>query len=182
MRKYAFTTLVGLILLGLIATLYGCASTIDSFSNNTSGDMIRGFKLQGGVDTTSGNPVPSVSLKIGSFARKGKADRMAMIMDNNTTNIVADNYDVGITYQNFGTGTNVRQLIQSETRTPTDAQVKEGIFVYQEGSIGMPITTGNLFNTGGKSIISIGSVGTSTAKAVENANSKWIEIWLYNLF
>ncbi|MBC8549670.1 MAG: hypothetical protein H8D23_08455 [Candidatus Brocadiales bacterium] len=169
MRKHTVTTFVGLILAGLVAVLCGCASTIDSFSNNTSGDMIRGFKLQGGVDTTSGNPVPSVSLKIGSFARKGKSDRMAMIMDNNTTNIVADNYDVGITYQNFGSGTNVRQLIQSETRTPTDAQVKEGIFVYQEGSIGMPITSGNLFNTGGKSIISIGSVGTSTAQAVANA-------------
>jgi hypothetical protein len=169
MRKQAFVTLVGLILFGLIATLYGCASTIDSLSNNTSGDMLRGFKLQAGVDSTSGNPVPSVSLKIGSFARKGKADRVVMIMDNNTTDIVADNYNLDITYENFGTGTKVRQLVETEKRVPTAAQVNGGIFVYQEGSIGMPITTGNLFNTGGKVIISMGSVGTNTANAMVDA-------------
>ena len=169
MKNYVFMSLVGLILVGLIGGLLGCASTIDSLSNNTSGDVIRGFKLQAGVDSTSGNPVPSVSLKIGSFDRKGKADRVVMLMDNNTTDIVADNYDLNITYENFGTGTKVRQLIGSEKRTPTPTQVNGGIFVYQEGSIGMPVTTGSLFNTGGKVIISMGSIGTNTAHEMVEA-------------
>lgn len=41
-----------IILGGLLGLLYGCASHIDALSNNTSGDMIRGVKLQAGVDAS----------------------------------------------------------------------------------------------------------------------------------
>ncbi|MBT3354188.1 MAG: hypothetical protein HN402_04670 [Candidatus Scalindua sp.] len=171
MRKYAFTAIVGLILVGLVGGLYGCASTIDSLSNNTSGDMIRGVKLQAGVDPSSGTPVPNVSFTMGSLARKGKSDRTVILIDNNTTDIVSESYDVEIEYENVRTDTNKpRQLIKKEFRTSDPAQFNEGIFVYQKSSFGMGVTAGNLFSTGGGTIVSIGKVGTSTATAVGNAN------------
>ena len=173
MRKYAFVTLVGLILVGLIGGLLGCASTIDSLSNNTSGDMIRGVKLQAGVDVSSGTPVPAVTFTMGSLARKGKSDRTVVLIDNNTTDIVSENYDVEIDYENVGTGTSnykPRQLIRREVRESADDQFNGGIFVYQKSSFGMGVTAGNLMSSGGGTIISIGSVGTSTANAVSNAN------------
>lgn len=117
----------------IVGALYGCASTIDSLSNNTSGDMIRGVKLQAGVDATSGNPVPSVSFKMGSIARKGKDDRTIMLIDNNTTNIVSESYDIVAEYENKELGNNkFRQLLVKENRTSKPEQFEEGIFVYQK--------------------------------------------------
>lgn len=164
--KYCVT----LILAVMAGLLYGCASTIDSLSNNTSGDMIRGVKLQAGVDASSGNPVPSVSFKMGSIARKGKDDRTIMLIDNNTTNIVSESYDVITEYENKELGNNkVRQLLKNEERKSKTEQFEEGIFVYQKGNFNMPITSGTLFNMGGSSVLSIGKVGTNAADAVKNA-------------
>ncbi len=159
-----------LILAVIVGALYGCASTIDSLSNNTSGDMIRGVKLQAGVDASSGNPVPSVSFKMGSIARKGKDDRTIMLIDNNTTDIVSESYDIITEYENKVLDNNkVRQLLHKEERTSKPEQFEEGIFVYQKGNFNMPITSGTLFNMGGSTILSIGKVGTNTASAVKNA-------------
>lgn len=157
-----------IILTGLIGLLHGCASTIDALSNNTSGDMIRGVKLQAGVDASSGNPVPSVSFKMGSIARKGKDDRTIMIIDNNTTNIVSESYDNWVEYQplSASNGKKPRQIIKSEIRKSKAGQFDEGIVVYQRGSFGMPISTGNLLNLGGKTYISIGKTGANTANII----------------
>lgn len=159
-----------LILAVTAGLLYGCASTIDSLSNNTSGDMIRGVKLQAGVDASSGNPVPSVSFKMGSIARKGKDDRTIMLIDNNTTNIISESYDVDNKYKDIKLGDkDVRQLLETEKRTSKKEQFDEGIFVYQKCNFNMPLTLGTLFNMGGYTVISIGKVGTNTANAVVNA-------------
>ncbi len=159
-----------IILAVLISLLYGCASTIDALSNNTSGDMIRGVKLQAGVDATSGTPVPTVSFKMGSIARKGKDDKTVILIDNNTTNIVSESYDVETEYESIVLDNKkVRQILRKELRQSKPEQFGEGIFVYQKGNFNMPITSGTLFNMGGSSIISIGTVGTNTAAAVKNA-------------
>lgn len=161
---------------GLMGGLCGCASSIDSLSNNTSGDMLRGVKLQAGVDASSGNPVPSVNFSMGSLARKGKADRMVMVIDNNTTDIVSENYDVDIEYENVGTSSgNPRQLIKKEVRnhgTGTAGHYEEGIFVHQTSSFGMGVTAGNLLSAGGGTMIAIGKVGTNTPEAIKNARLK----------
>jgi hypothetical protein len=158
-----------IILASLIGALCGCSSTIDSLSNNTSGDMLRGVKLQAGVDATSGTPVPSVTFKMGSIARKGKDDRTVILIDNNTTDIISESYDIVVEYivdpQSIKNG---RQLLKKETRTSKKNQFDEGIFVYQKSSFGMGVTAGNLFSAGGGTMVSIGKVGTNTAKALEH--------------
>ncbi|MFQ5965098.1 MAG: hypothetical protein ACE5KZ_12545 [Candidatus Scalinduaceae bacterium] len=162
-----------IILAGLIGLLYGCASTIDALSNNTSGDMLRGVKLQAGVDASSGNPVPSVSFKMGSIARKGKSDRTVVLIDNNTTDIVSENYDITVDYENVGTNTSKpRQLLKKEKRESKGKQFEEGIFVYQKSSFGMGVTAGNLFSAGGGTMVSIGKVGQNIPVAIMNAKTK----------
>ena len=159
---------VFLILIGLMGLLYGCASSIDALSNNTSGDMVRGVKLNAGIDASSGNPVPSVSFTMGSLARKGKGDRTVVVIDNNTTDIVAEDYDIKVDYENVGTNTrNPRQLIKHEERTSKDKQFEEGIFVNQTSGFGMGVTAGNLFSTKGGTMIAIGKVGTNTSQAIK---------------
>lgn len=184
-----------LALAGIMAGLCGCASTVDSLSNNTSGDMIRGVKLQAGVDMSSGEPVPSVNFSMGSLSRKGKGDRMVMVIDNNTTDIVSENYNVeadnvcvGVgkvtttTYQNATETTKVqsdmttqsskpRQILIKEKRMATDKQLEEGIIVHQDSSFGMGVTAGNLMSLGGTTIISIGKVGANAASAFANTHS-----------
>ncbi len=158
-----------IILAGLIGALYGCSSTIDSLSNNTSGDMLRGVKLQAGVDATSGTPVPTVSFRMGSMARKGKGDRIVILIDNNTTDIISESYDIDVEYINDSQSIkDGRQLLVKEKRTSKQVQFDEGIFVYQKSSFGMGITAGNLFSAGGGTMVSIGKVGDNTAKAVEH--------------
>lgn len=162
-----------LALVGIMGGLHGCASTIDSLSNNTSSDMIRGVKLQAGVEASSGTPVPSVTFTMGSLARKGKGDRTVVVIDNNTTDIVSENYDVDIEYENVGTSSgNPRQLIKKEVRnhgTGTAGHYEEGIFVHQTSSFGMGVTAGNLMSAGGETMIAIGKVGTHTPEAIINA-------------
>lgn len=161
--KYCAFIILG-VLLGL---LYGCASHIDALSNNTSGDMIRGVKLQAGVDASSGTPVPSVTFTMGSLARKGKDDRTVIIIDNNTTDIVSESYDIDVEYvttdQSIKDG---RQLLKTEKRHSDGDQFVEGIFVHQTSAFGMGVTGGNLFSAGGQTVISIGKVGTNTPTAV----------------
>lgn len=156
-----------IILGGLLGLLYGCASHIDALSNNTSGDMIRGVKLQAGVDASSGTPVPSVTFTMGSLARKGKDDRTVIIIDNNTTDIVSESYDIDVEYvttdQSIKDG---RQLLKTEKRHSDGGQFVEGIFVHQTSAFGMGVTGGNLFSAGGQTVISIGKVGTNTPTAV----------------
>jgi hypothetical protein len=162
MKSYLF-----LILAGLMGALCGCASHIDALSNNTSGDMIRGVKLQAGVDASSGTPVPSVTFTMGSLARKGKDDRTVIIIDNNTTDIVSESYDIDVEYvttdQSIKDG---RQLLKTEKRHSDGDQFVEGIFVHQTSAFGMGVTGGNLFSAGGQTVISIGKVGTNTPTAV----------------
>ena len=108
MKNYAF-----IILGGLLGLLYGCGSAgsvIDSLSNNSSGDMVRGVKLQAGTDMSGGSPVPSVTFTMGSLARKGKADRTVMVIDNNTTDIVSENYNVEADYENVDTDIEIGEL------------------------------------------------------------------------
>ena len=151
----------------IIGGLCGCASTIDSLSNNTSSDMIRGVKLQAGVDASSGTPVPSVTFTMGSLARKGKGDRTVVVIDNNTTDIVSESYDIDVEYittdQSIKDG---RQLLKTEKRHSDGDQFVEGIFVHQTSAFGMGVTGGNLFSAGGQTVISIGKVGTNTPTAV----------------
>lgn len=160
-----------IILGGLLGLLYGCGSAgsvIDSLSNNTSGDMVRGVKLQAGVDMSAGSPVPSVTFTMGSLARKGKDDRTVIVIDNTTTDIVSESYDVDIEYENIETNTKYpRQLIKTEKRKSNDHQFNEGIFVHHNSAFGMGVTAGNLFNAGGQTIISIGRVGSNTVNAGE---------------
>src|SRR3989338_6142328 len=128
MKGYLF-----LILAGLFGISCGCGtagSVIDSLSNNSSGDMVRGVKLQTGVDMTSGSPVPSVTFTMGSLARKGKADRTVILIDNNTTDIVSENYQVDSIYENTNLNTQYpRQLLKSEVRKPAQNQFQGGITV-----------------------------------------------------
>lgn len=162
-----------LALAGIMAGMSGCASTIDSLSNNTSSDMVRGVKLQAGVDASSGTPVPSVTFTMGSLARKGKGDRTVVVIDNNTTDIVNESYHVDITYGTVTTDTkDPRQLITKEVRTPVTGQLDEGIFVNQTSQFGMGVTAGNLFSAGGGTMISIGKVGTNTPQAILSAKIK----------
>lgn len=174
MRYCAF-----LILAGLMSVIYGCGSTvetvIDSLSNNTSGDMVRGVKLQTGVDMSSGSPVPSVCFTMGSLARKGKCDRTVMVIDNNTTDIVSESYNVHTVYQAVGTCTLAanntkqtryqKQFIKSELRHAKKEQFDEGIFVHQTNSFGMGVTAGSIINAGGSTMIAIGRIGTHTVAA-----------------
>lgn len=164
-----------LILAGLMSVIYGCGSTvetvIDSLSNNTSGDMVRGVKLQTGVDMSSGSPVPSVSFTMGSLARKGKDDRTVMVIDNNTTDIVSESYNVHAVYHDVGTSTIVdkkkyqKQLLKHELRHARKEQFDEGIFVHQTNSFGIGVTAGSLINAGGSTMIAIGKIGTHTVAA-----------------
>jgi hypothetical protein len=160
-----------IILGGLLGLLYGCGtagSVIDSLSNNTSGDVIRGVKLQTGVDMTSGSPVPSVTFTMGSLARKGKADRVVIVIDNNATDIVSENYHVDTTYENVGANTeHPRQLLTKEIRQPVDKQLEGGISVEQDNSFSISLTSGNPLNLGGKTKISIGN---TTPKTTVNPN------------
>lgn len=159
-----------LALVGIMGGLHGCASTIDSLSNNTSSDMIRGVKLKAGVDVESGTPVPNVSFTMGSLARKGKSDRVVVLIDNNATDIVADSYNVYIEYENVGTNTDKpRQLIHREIRTAGSgtSYLSEGIMVHQTSTFGMGVTSGNLFSAGGGTTISMGTIGTYTASMVD---------------
>lgn len=185
-----------LALVGIMGGLHGCASSIDALSNNTSGDMIRGVKLQAGFDISSGEPVPSVNFTMGSLARKGKGDRMVMVIDNNATDIVCENYNVEADNVCVGTGnvtsttekngtetTNItsnanteskkpRQILIKEKRTANVQQFEEGIFVHQGSGFGMGVTAGNFASMGGTTIISIGKVGTNTASASVSASAK----------
>lgn len=165
---------VFLLLGGLLSVVYGCGSTvetvIDSLSNNTSGDMIRGVKLQAGVDMSSGSPVPSVSFTMGSLARKGKDDRTVMVIDNNTTDIVSESYNVHAVYHDVGTSTIVdkkyqKQLLKHELRHARKEQFDEGIFVHQTNSFDRGVTAGSLINAGGSTMIAIGKIGTHTVAA-----------------
>jgi len=159
-----------LMLVGLLGVLYGCASSIDALSNNSSGAMIRGVKLNAGFDAMSGQPVPSVSFTMGSLARKGKDDRTVVLIDNNTTDIVSESYDIYNDYEHAGTNTKEpRQLLKKERRLSKKEQFDEGIVVHQTSGFGMGVSVGNLFNGGGETRISIGKVGTNTVSA--NANS-----------
>lgn len=167
MRHFLF-----LFIVVIIGGLYGCASTIDSLSNNTSSDAIRGVKLQAGVDASSGNPVPSVTFTMGSLARKGKGDRTVVVIDNNTTDIVSESYEVNIEYDNIRNEDRnkpPRQFIKTEKRTPIKDQFGEGIFVNQTSTFGMGVTAGNLFSTGGGTMISIGRVGDNVPQAILNS-------------
>lgn len=164
-----------LALVGIMAGMCGCASTIDSLSNNTSSDTVRGVKFQGGIDASSGSPVPSVTFTMGSVARKGKGDRTVVVIDNNTTDIVSENYQTNTVYHNVDNKDSSkppRQFIESESRTPVAQQLDEGILVNQTNSLGMGITAGNLFSHGGGTLISIGKIGTNTSQAILNAKVK----------
>lgn len=162
---------VFLILACLMGGVYGCASTIDALSNNTSGDMVRGVKLQAGIDASSGSPVPTVNFTMGSLARKGKDDRTVMVIDNNTTNIVSESYDLEANYASVGTDPGkVRQILIKEERTSSENQLDEGIVVSQDSNFSIGITSGNPFNFGGKTYISIGKVGSNTPVVIEKAN------------
>lgn len=167
MKRYLF-----LILAGLFGISCGCGTTgsvIDSLSNNSSGDTVRGVKLQTGVDMTSGGPVPSVTFTMGSLARKGKADRAVIVIDNNATDIVSENYHVDTTYENVGKDTeHPRQLLTKEIRKPVDKQLEEGIYVEQDNSFSISLTSGNPLNLGGKTKISIGKTTPKTTGGSNN--------------
>lgn len=157
MKRYLF-----LMLAGLFGISCGCGtagSVIDSLSNNTSGDVVRGVKLQTGVDMTSGSPVPSVIFTMGSLARKGKADRAVIVIDNNTTDIVSENYQVDSIYENTNLNTqHPRQLLKSEVRKPAQNQFDGGIKVEHENTLNISFTSGNPLNLGGETKISIGKM------------------------
>lgn len=160
-----------LALAGIMAGVCGCASTIDSLSNNTSSDTVRGVKFQAGIDSTSGNPVPSATFTMGSLARKGKGDRTVVVIDNNTTDIVSENYGVDIDYENAGASDKPRQFIKKEVRTPATNQLEEGIFIHQDSGFGMGITAGNLISASGTTIISIGKVSANAASTSVSASA-----------
>lgn len=148
-----------LVLAGLLGAVYGCGSAgsvIDSLSNNTSGDMVRGVKLQAGTDMSGGSPVPSVTFTMGSLARKGKADRTVMVIDNNTTDIVSESYNVEAEYENVNTNTNnvPRQFLKKEKRQAVSNQLNDGIVVHQTSNFSTGINSP--FNLGGSTSISIG--------------------------
>lgn len=151
--------------------LYGCATAIDAINNNTGGVMIRGVKFNAGSDVVAGQPAPSVSFTMGSLAMKGKGDRTVMLIDNNTTDILTENYDTWDFYQNVNTSltgtrtTKPRQLLDKEVRKSNEKQFEEGIFVHHTAGYGMSVYKRNFFNLGGDTIVSIGKVGTNTATA-----------------
>lgn len=149
---------VFLLLGGLLGAVYGCGSAgsvIDSLSNNTSGDMVRGVKLQAGTDMSGGSPVPSVTFTMGSLARKGKCDRTVMVIDNNTTDIVSESYNVDAEYENVDTDTNApRQFLKKEKRQAVNNQLNDGIVVHQTNNFSTGINSP--FNLGGNTDISIG--------------------------
>lgn len=149
---------VFLLLGGLLGAVYGCSSAgsvIDSLSNNTSGDMVRGVKLQAGTDMSGGSPVPSVTFTMGSLARKGKCDRTVMVIDNNTTDIVSESYNVDAEYETVDTDTNApRQFLKKEKRNAVNNQLEGGIVVHQTNSFSTGINSP--FNLGGSTTISIG--------------------------
>lgn len=163
-------------LTGLVTVFCGCShapTIIDSLSNNTSGDMVRGVNLQAGVDIKAGNPVPSVSFTMGSLARKGKGDRTVIVIDNNTTDIVSESYSIDVDYVNTEQSIkDGRQLLAKERRTASAGQFDEGIFVHQTSDFGMGVTAGNLLSAGGHTLISIGKVGTNTAAATAKDKNK----------
>lgn len=110
---------------------------------------------------------------MGSLARKGKDDRTVIIIDNNTTDIISESYDIDVEYvttdQSIKDG---RQLLKKEKRMSKPEQFGEGIFVHQTSSFGMGVTAGNLLSAGGETMIAIGKVGTNTPEAIKNARLK----------
>lgn len=144
--------IISIVGIGLISFV-GCASTIDSLSNNSSGDAIRGTKMSAGVDVMSGVPVPSVSMMMGSLARKGKADRSVITVDNQATNIVSENYNIDSKYDTSGK----KQLLEEEKRTSTKELGEKSISVDQNSGMNFGIVTGNLFANGGTTRIMIGN-------------------------
>lgn len=151
---------ISIIGVGLIY-LSGCASTVDSLSNNSSSDVVRGTKMNVGVDVSSGVPVPSVNMMMGSFARKGKADRSVITMDNQATNIVSENYNLESEYDTSGK----KQLLKSEKRTTNKELSEKGIQVEQDSGMNFGIVSGNLFTNGGSTKISIGNVNNNESVA-----------------
>lgn len=147
---------IAIVGIGLVY-LSGCASTIDSLSNNSSSDAIRGTKMSIGVDVVGNVPIPSANLTMGSLARKGKADRTVMTIDNQATNIVAENYNVDAEYDTSGK----KQLLTKEMRTSTKELGEKSINVEQNGGMNFGIVAGNLFTNGGSTKISIGNVNNN---------------------
>jgi len=139
--KYCISTLL-ILLMGL---LYGCATAIDAINNNTGGVMIRGVKFNAGSDVVAGQPAPSISFTMGSLALKGKGDRTVMLIDNNTTDILTENYDMWASYQNPNTNnigtqtTKLRQLLDREIRKSNERQFDEGIFVHHTAGYGASV-------------------------------------------
>lgn len=153
---------IGIIGIGLIY-LSGCASTVDSLSNNSSGVAIRGTKMSIGVDATGSVPAPSASLIMGSLARKGKADRMIVTIDNQATNIVSEDYNIDSSYD---TSNEKRQLLSKETRTSTKELGEKGINIEQNCGLNFGIVSGNLFTNGGSTKIAIGNGNNNGSQTI----------------
>lgn len=152
---------IGVIGIGLVY-LSGCASTVDSLSNNSSGDVIRGTKMSAGVDVSGGVPVPSVNMVMGSLARKGKADRAVITVDNQATNIVSENYNLESEYDTSGK----KQLLKSEKRTTNKELSEKRILVEQNSGMNFGVVSGNLFTNGGSTKILIGDVNNNEGTVV----------------
>lgn len=142
-----------------IIGIAGCASTIDSLSNNSSGVQMRGTKMTLGVNSISGTPAPSVDLIVGSLQRKGKGDRCVMTTDNTGATMVSEDYNIVNTYENIvgDSKKDPRQMLKSETRTANQKQFEAGITVDQSNKLSFGLTSGNLFSTGGDTRVTIGN-------------------------
>lgn len=149
--KVGMIFVVGCVMISMI----GCASTVDSLSNNTSSGAVRGVKLGAGVDAVTGNPAPNVSLVWGSVARQGKSDRTVITMNGEGTNIVSEDYNVSLQYGTPTSNTkNPRQFLSDELRVTEEND--KPISVRQESNWGFGIVGGDLFSMGGETEIRIG--------------------------